>query len=513
MNPSIIDRVVRVLGWCVFGLAVGAPLIGLLIDVVSSGQPPRGGWWLSEGQWMLLGKSAVLGSLAGIGSLVLAVPGAMVIAGRRGSVRPILMVLFVCPLLFPPTVTAFGWDKLTASDAPLAGALRWAGLAALTEGPARTVWVWSCWLWPVAALLLWIGWRRQGRAAYELAIIDAGRARALVFGALPAMRLFPAAAWIAVFAICMTDYQVPHACGQLVYATELMSWVTETGRSIDVAWPALPLVGLIVLVVVGLLRWARRGMDFWTFETRGRSLGGPRSVIVLCIVVGVTVAAPIGALIVSTDLGPAMTRAWAVYAGELGDSLAVAGAAMIGSVLVGEALCGGGRVGHLLAVVMLLGGVLPGALVGQSLVATYLRIPAVYDHWPVMVLTQVARFGWIGVLAAWVSRWSFPAHTLEQARVDGASEAQVKRFVYWPVVWPIVAAGGAAFVAMAIAEVPATSLTRVPGIGSVALRLIEEFHRFQDDMLVALSLWLCAAVLPAAALLTVALYRRRMAIA
>ena len=511
MSPSTVDRAVRVMGWSVFVLAVGGPLVGLLVDVVGNGQLPRNGWWLGQRQWMLLGKSAVLASLAGVCSVVLGGVGAAVLAGRRGVTGPVVITLLVCPLLFPPAVTAFGWDKLTAGNAGFGRALRWAGLELVTHGSARTIWVWSCWLWPAGATLLWLGWRRLGRAAYELAIVDAGKVRAIVFGVLPAMRLFVAAAWILVFAICMTDYQVPHACGQLVYATELLSWVTETGRSVDVAWPSLPLVFLVAVVVGGIFWWSRSGMTDWAHESSGPAASGYRGVVVLCMVVAVTTVIPVGALVYSADLGGAMGRAWTIHGSQLGDSLGLAGVAMVGSVLMGQALCAGGKVGMVLAAAALMGGVLPGALVGQALVATYLKLPVVYDHWPVMALTYVARFGWIGVLAAWVCKWSLPANLLEQARVDGADEVRARRFVSWPLVWPIVAAGGAIFVAMAVAEVPAISLTRVPGIGSVALRLIEEFHRFEDDMVVALSLWLSAAVLPAAALVAVALQRRRMA--
>ena len=70
--------------------------------------------------------------------------------------------------------------------------------------------------------------------------------------------------------------------------------------------------------------------------------------------------------------------------------------------------------------------------------------------------------------------------------------------------------GGACLVAaLSLADITAISLVRVPSVGTISLTLIEKMHRFEEGMLVALSLWLASAALPPAALMALALRRRR----
>ena len=67
--------------------------------------------------------------------------------------------------------------------------------------------------------------------------------------------------------------------------------------------------------------------------------------------------------------------------------------------------------------------------------------------------------------------------------------------------WIIVgAAAGALAAAMCLAEVGAMSMVRPPGVGWMALTLMEKFHRFEDQMLVTISLMLAFAPLPAVVL-------------
>ena len=60
---------------------------------------------------------------------------------------------------------------------------------------------------------------------------------------------------------------------------------------------------------------------------------------------------------------------------------------------------------------------------------------------------------------------------------------------------------------LSIAEVPTSSLLRVPGPAPIAHIIIEKFHRFEYGMLISLSLWLVFASLVAVGLLGHALSR------
>ncbi|MCH8243344.1 MAG: hypothetical protein IH897_12155 [Planctomycetes bacterium] len=63
---------------------------------------------------------------------------------------------------------------------------------------------------------------------------------------------------------------------------------------------------------------------------------------------------------------------------------------------------------------------------------------------------------------------------------------------------------------MSIADVATSSLVRVPSFSPIALILIEKFHRFEDGMLISLSVWLVGATLPATILLMLALRRENV---
>jgi hypothetical protein len=191
---------------------------------------------------------------------------------------------------------------------------------------------------------------------------------------------------------------------------------------------------------------------------------------------------------------------WRVYRGEIVESFAIAAAGGLAVVWMGTWLGPGGDRRHARRIAVagtLLFGLLPAALVGQAMVVAYRGIPIIYDQWPVMVLTQSARWGWIGWLAAWLVGRSTSSVLMDQARADGADPTVAAMTVGWRVHWPILAFAGALAMALGLAEVAAMSMVRPPGIGWIAQTLMETFHRLEDQMLVTISLVLAAALLPA----------------
>jgi ABC-type Fe3+ transport system permease subunit len=108
----------------------------------------------------------------------------------------------------------------------------------------------------------------------------------------------------------------------------------------------------------------------------------------------------------------------------------------------------------------------------------------------------VARYAWLAGLVAWISHRSLPAVVTDQARTDGASE--------WRIAWwlrhgpnAVLLLGGVGVVAaLSMADVALGSLLSVPGIGPISGRVIEKMHRFEDEMLVGLCLWIVVGALP-----------------
>jgi ABC-type Fe3+ transport system permease subunit len=461
----------------------------------------------------LLLKSVLMSAAGATVAMVLSIPAMSVIGtGRAGRWPAVATALLIGPLLFPPTVLAFGWDKLTGGSTWMAQQLRIGGVEALTRGSFRAAWVWGSWLWPVSAMVVSAGVRQWGRRAYEAAILDASPLQAVVRAVLRVLRPYVLAAWVLLFCICLTDYQIPHACSEMVYATELLSWLTESGRSIDGVWPALPMIAIVVPLLIllsGRIGLLRDAIEFHEGGTARR--GGGWGWVALAGLVAVTAVCPMVALAMGTELTAAMGQAYRVYWSDLWQTIGVAAVGAVGCVILGEALMSAGRWSRPAVWGVVLGGLLPGALVGQALVAGYVRVPAVYDQWWMMSLTYVGRFGWIGLLASWLASRSVPRMLVEQAAVDGAGQDAQYWWVRWPIVWRVIVAGGAAALAMSVSEISAISMTRTPGVGTISLTLIEKFHRFEDEMLVSLSLWLALIPLPAIGLVAWAMKERRRA--
>src|SRR3989304_3988553 len=69
--------------------------------------------------------------------------------------------------------------------------------------------------------------------------------------------------------------------------------------------------------------------------------------------------------------------------------------------------------------------------------------------------------------------------------------------------------GGVAVIAvLPVADVATSSLVRVPTFNPIGHVVIEKFHRFEDGMLISLSLCLVSAAIPPALLFAWALRRR-----
>jgi len=482
-------------GGAVFLLAVVGPAGALIVRSVVAGQAPSEGWLPSARQWGLLADTVVLAMSGVCVSTMLALPAAYVVGQfGRPSDRPWMVAILVAPLLLPPMVYAFGWQRIVA-----------------LPGPVQCVWVWSAWSWPVPAMILGSGWSRFGRAAYEAALLSTSAGSAFPRVVLPLLSRHAAASGLILMVLFMGEYSVPHACGLSVYATELLGLAESHGaRTIEVLWPSLPLVAVLGATVLAAWRlWRRSDIEHDAASVGSGSPVVSKGMMTLAMgLVALTVVLPIARLACQPAIFSWMADAWRVYRGELMESLGVSLAAGVMAVAMGVGLAMGSAGRNVATALALAFGILPGALVGEALVAAYLRVGILYDYWPIVVLSYVARFGWVGTLAGLLAMRSVHRDLVQQARTDGADELNVDaRIRLWPN-WPVLAGGVCIVAAFSLADVTAVSLVRVPSIGTISLTLIEKMHRFEEGMLVSLSLWLVAAALPAAALAALALRRR-----
>jgi ABC-type Fe3+ transport system permease subunit len=313
-----------------------------------------------------------------------------------------------------------------------------------------------------------------------------------------------------VLALLIGEYSVPHACNLVVAATSLLGWASQSSRPADVLVPSLPLI-ILILVALAAAGWVWRRRGQAQVETTEASAATARSAVLVVVMVGVvalTVALPITALAWTLKSWAVMREALTTYRTELASSVAIALTAGLVSVAMGMSLVVSGRWRLPVVIAALALGIVPGALVGEGVLVAYQGVRPVYNNWPLLAIGFTARYGWIGILTAWLAAVSVGRDERAQARTDGAGRTQISlRLGYAPNV-ALLATGVAIVAAMSLADVAAASLLQVPSVGPISLILIEKFHRFEDGMLISLSLWLVAGAVPAAVLAWAALRGR-----
>ena len=466
-------------------------------EVRGSMAAPTDGFSYSRRQLGLLGRSVWLAACATLVALVLSLPGAYVV-GRMGSLarHPLLVMLLGAVLLFPPMVYTFGWQRLLPVGFP---------------GGLSCIGVWALWGWPIPALIVGTGWIRTGRASHEAALLATTPGAAFVRVGLPLLRRYVLLSALLLFILFTGDYGVPHACGLRVYATELLGWAQNSSLTIDTVWPALPAVGvtLVALVVVVLLWRCCLAEEEVEVEARPEAFSATGLTLIALVCFAVSFMLPVGWLVFDASSFEALRRSFEVYQTDMVWSLGLALAGGTCAVVMGMGVTALGRWGNVGLAWAVLSGALPGALIGAALVAGYQAVPVVYDYAPIIVLAYVARYGWIGVLVAWLARRASTVELRAQAESDGAGSLDRLTCLDWPLAWPTLVGGVGVVTALSLGEVAATALVRVPALRLCAHVIIEKFHRLEDDMLIALSLWLMLVILPVAGLLCLVLRGRR----
>lgn len=491
MNARLGRALLLIPGTAAFLLILLVPALALVFRSVELGRSDAAPALIAARQWTLFGRSVYLAAGGAAGALVLSLPAAYVV-GRIGrlSRAPAIGALLLAPLLLPPMVYAFGWQRI--------------GLPSL-GGALCCVWVWASWGWPIPATLIGTGWARAGREAYEAAILVTTPTQAFGRVVLPLLLRQASLALLILFVIFLGDYSVPHSCSLVVLGTELLGWAAQSNRPADVLVPAIPLIAVVVAalaVVVGI--WRRPDETHTDVGLAESRRAGCLAAVPIALV-GLTVAVPIGALAVRFGAWRVMSTAWHTYGSELAASLGVAVSAGVVAVGIGLSLGVSDRLRRWAVPVAVLAGVLPAALAGEAVLMVYQHVRAVYNCWLLLLVGYVARYAWVGLLTAWLAKAATSPDLIAQARTDGATETSITlRLRYLPNAAVLLAGIGLA-TAMALADVAVGTMLTVPGIGPISAILLEKFHRLEDGMLVALSLWLVIGAVPAAVLAWVAL--------
>jgi ABC-type Fe3+ transport system permease subunit len=495
MTRPTMTFVLAGVGWLTVALAIAWPVTALALSTMSQGVSPQDGFGFSSRQMLLLWRSVWMAGVATTLAIVISLPAAILI-GRSGRLcHSAFVVAALAGVLFcPPMVYAFGWER---------------ALPLWFDPTIRCIAVWALWAWPISALIVGAGWARTGRRSFEAASLSAGNLRAFLGAAFPSLWRYVLLAGAVLFALLVGEYSVPHACGLIVYSTELLGWASNSANTIDSVWPALPVVALGVAGVTIAWRIGGGCIDEAAVDVPASS--GPVGLTALAgVLFVVSWMIPLVGLAKRSGGGEAFSTALEVYGRDMGMSLGVATMAGTLVACVGVAVAMSGRIGGMIAMIALAWGVAPGALTGDAMVAAYNRASTglIYDHWPIVAICLASRFAWVGAIFGLLPRMMTVPHLVSQARTDGASERAVASLVTIPMAAGLLVCAFAIAMALSVAELPATTMVRVPDYNPIALVIIEKFHRFEEQMLVALSFYLVVASVPAV-LVSLWVLRRR----
>lgn len=478
-------------------MAIAWPSFALLAQTILDGEPPADGFTFSIRQLGLLWRNTWLATVSAMGCVLIALPFALVLGNRqRKSYRPMIIAIFSSLLICPPMVYAFGWEKL---------------LPISFDPYVRCILVWTLWLWPIPAIIIGAGWSQTGKSIFEAARMDTSTGKAFLNVAFSTLRIHIGVSFFIVFVLFFTSYDVPHACGLIVFSTELLGWAANSIYAIDTVWPAIPSMIIIGFMLTGIACGLRHKSLATTSDSIDANQTSQSHATLFFVLAGFTLSwfLPIGALLYKLNSTDVLLEAYQTYSTDLIWTMAVAVVSGLLTMIMGVGwlalkCC---RAATFLWAIML--GMMPGALIGKSLIVAYNHSTSVilFDHWPIIVLGHVAHYGWIGIATAFVATRYPKPDILDQAHTDGADQTHYVMNILLPCAWPVLISGAGIVTALSIGEVATSSMLRVPDFSPISLVIIEKFHRFEDGMLISLSLFLVIASLPVVWLITWAKFK------
>lgn len=458
-------------------------------------------------QLQLLGRTLAYSVLAALLGTLLAIPAGLVLGRGRGLLAKGLWLLLPATLLLPSITYAYGWSQfLRLLDlTPEFGS---------TADVLRCVWTLAAWLWALPAGVIGLALRRVDVNLQQQALLDGALAR------ITARQLAgPAAAAMACVAVLAgQEFAVYEPTGISVVATEVRQ-VFETGAFAssdnpitatfvggagsapdgEIATPRSEIgndqdaragaavgTALPLLVVVSLLGWLAARAVGRVSAAEDVDVGpsprvlepGTLTKLLAIGVLGVTLVLPAAAMVASLHVRRDIRTIWTQFSPQASGSIALAGCAA--AVAAGVAFLAAVRRPRGAMVLSLAAFLAGGQLLAIALIRLYNR-PApwplglakfgggggggradafdlIYNGIPIVVMAYLARFGWIALLAAGVTRSRPWRQVRELADLDGATSATAARHVIWPLAWPVLVASALLVGVLSLTEVPATVL-------------------------------------------------------
>jgi len=491
-NVSEKLKQIGVMGW--IGLAAWFVIIALPLGWLYATlrfEDLPGGDDLPLGRYLrLLGRSCLFASVVASVSCLIGWPAGRLVGASLWARRwgPLLLCI---PLLIPPQVLYYSWGLLLLPTSRLGQILSGSDAIVSWVAQIRGVLVLGCWYWPLCALVLGMGWGRTDPDVWAHARMDAPVFRRWWSVGLPMVQGSLVSAWLLTFVLVLAQFSVFHLAAADTLGTELATLYQLTGSVHAVAWAALPLPALALLVSLPVDRLVG------PVSTQSLTSDGDRCWRGLWIP-----AAGFWMLsaVVPTLLLVAHVQSWRTFVrfGKLSwDSLlssfliAVVASALAIVISVGVlrvTTCKLGPISKFVRLITFVAALVPGSLVGSAMILAFNRglVGRLLYNQPWMVsLGHAARLSIIAVLVIWWIQSSLPGQLGELAKLDGAEGFRGAYYVWLPGLWPAIAAAMLVAIALSMTELSATMVLLPAGVPNFAQQLLNQMHYARDQQVIA----------------------------
>jgi len=468
--------------------------------------------------WPLLQNSLLLAGTTTALAVGLGLVAALWLATLESRWRNVFLVLAVVALALPPFLVTNCWISLLGET----GVLRaWLPFGIYSLG--GTIWILALLLWPITLLATLAAWRRLEAAQFECEPAMTGFAllRHLL---LPVARGELALAAVLTFVLALNNFAVPAILQTKVLPDEM--WVQFNTKFDTLA--ALKLSVPLVIAPVLLLAWVTRrsvtcpriqGSVPATIFRRQlgstwRNVCGVAAILVCVLSVGLPLAQIVTAKRTWVELAGAVEAS----AGAIWNSFWFA--ALAATVVVGIALGFSQRrdakgtektqrrnstlrlsafSASLRLSLVWLPFFIPGVLMGIALIKIFNRpgLAAFYQSAGIVLLALVIRYFALAWTAARHASASVDEDLTDAARLEGATQWQMFRFVIWPQIAPQMFAAWYVVYLLCLWDVESIVIIQPPGGETLALKIFNLLHYGYAAQVNALCLVLLGiAVLP-----------------
>lgn len=453
---------------------------------------------LSGSAWAALGRSVGLGIGGAVVALTMAAPLAFLTGRTDVPARRWLSGLALVPLAFTPYSLALALGS-------------WIPRASV----AATSLVLGLALYPIVFVFLRAGFASIDPSLEEAGLIARGSWVTLHRITWPLVRPWAIAASGIVFLIGLGEFGAPALLGLSVYPGWITRSFAATYDAAGAAVAALPLVGVVALVLA--LEYTAIGRT-GAFAGRLRrpepmNLGRARlAALALCAaIVLASPGFPLISAVAQVDvrgLGRALEiasrPAWSSLQVASGGCLLATGAALAFALLERR----GFRMLHALPLAFF---VLPGSILGVGLIGfwNHPAMPPVYGTTLLLMLAVALRYAVLAERALDAGLRGVPRAQEEVARLAGRGEASITFRILLPQVLSAVAAGAIALLLFALRDLDTVVTIYPPGIETLTVRLYSALANSPRSLQASLSLLQMGLTLPVVALLILALRKNR----